>query len=165
MPDKIESSGKIKLTKQEILALFEKYIRKLRITPAWDVKLEFVEDPAWPKTGDFKIDCDDRKAILLINIASPKQENLEEVIVHELMHIKMYPLDQVTESLIVNCFEEDSAASRFACQQFFTALEQTVEELTKCFLLEYGDNKEFSYGRCRRTKSFNDLYDGLKSIQ
>ena len=165
MPDKIESSGKIKLTKQEILALFEKYIRKLRVTPAWDVKLEFVEDPAWPKTGDFKIDCDDRKAILLINIASPKQENLEEVIVHELMHIKMYPLDQVTESLIVNCFEEDSAASRFACQQFFTALEQTVEELTKCFLLEYGDNKEFSYGRCRRTKSFNDLYDGLKSIQ
>ena len=165
MPDKSDSSGKIKLTKQEILALFEKYIRKLRITPAWDVKLEFVEDPAWPKTGDFKIDCDDRKAILLINIASPKQENLEEVIVHELMHIKMYPLDQVTESLIVNCFEEDSAASRFACQQFFTALEQTVEELTKCFLLEYGDNKEFSYGRCRRTKSFNDLYDGLKSIQ
>ncbi len=165
MPDKSESSGKIKLTKREILALFEKYIQKLRITPAWDVKLEFVEDPAWSKTGDFKIDCDDRKAILLINIASPKQENLEEVIVHELMHIKMYPLDQVTESLIVNCFEEDSAASRFACQQFFTALEQTVEELTKCFLLEYGDNKEFSYGRCRRTKSFNDLYDGLKSIQ
>ena len=165
MPDKSDSSRKIKLTKQEILALFDKYIQKLRITPAWDVKLEFVEDPAWPKTGDFKIDCDDRKAILLINIASPKQENLEEVIVHELMHIKMYPLDQVTESLIVNCFEEDSAASRFACQQFFTALEQTVEELTKCFLLEYGDNKEFSYGRCRRTKSFNDLYDGLKSIQ
>ena len=147
-----------------IRTLFEKYIRKLRITPAWDVRLEFVEDPAWPKTGDFKIDCDDRKAILLLNVVNPKQENLEEVIVHELMHIKMYPLDQVTESLIANCFEEGSSASSFAYQQFFTALEQTVEELAKCFLLEFGENKYFSYGRCAKSKSFNDLYDGLKNL-
>lgn len=144
--------------------LFEKYIRKLRITPAWDVKLQFVEDPAWRKTGDFKIDCDDRKAILLLNANNPKQENVEEVIVHELMHIKMYPLDQVTESLIVNCFEADSPASNFAYQQFFTTLEQTVEELTKCFLLEFGENRELSYGRCERMQSFNELYEGLKSI-
>ena len=143
----------------------EKYIRKLRITPTWDIRLEFVEDPAWPKTGDIKIDCADRKAIILLNIANPKrEENFEEIIVHELMHIKMYPLDQVTESLIVNCFEEGSAASNFAYEQFFTTLEQTVEELAKCFLLEFGENKELSYGRCRQEKSFNDLYDGLKNI-
>jgi len=153
------------MDKCELTALFEKYIRKLRITPAWDIKLEFVEDPEWRKTGDFKIDCDDRKAILMLNIANPKQENLEEVIVHELMHIKMYPLDQVTESLIINCFEEGSPASNFAYQQFFTALEQTVEELTKCFLLEFGDNKELSYGRCRRGQSFNELYEGLRNIE
>ena len=152
------------MDKQELTALFDKYIKKLRITPAWDVKLEFVEDPAWPKTGDFKIDCDDRKAILLLNTVNPKQENMEEVIVHELMHIKMYPLDQVTESLIINCFEEGSPASNFAYQQFFTALEQTVEELAKCFLSEYGENRQFSYGRCSRTRSFNDLYEGLKNI-
>ena len=153
------------MKKEELTALFDKYIKKLRITPTWDVRLEFVEDPAWPKTGDFRIDCDDRKAILLLNTVNPKQENLEEVIVHELMHIKMYPLDQVTESLITNCFEEGSAAGRFAYQQFFTTLEQTVEELTKCFLLEFGENKEFSYGRCRRQKSFNDLYEGLNNIE
>ena len=153
------------MDKAEITRLFDKYIKKLRITPAWDVRLEFVEDPAWPKTGDFRIDCDDRKAILLLNTVNPKQENLAEVIVHELMHIKMYPLDQVTESLITNCFEEGSAAGRFAYQQFFTTLEQTVEELAKCFLLEFGENKEFSYGRCRRQKSFNDLYEGLNNIE
>ena len=111
------------MDKEKLTALFEKYIQKLRITPVWDIKLEFVEDPSWPKTGDFKIDCDDRKAILLLNTGNPTQENLEEVIIHELMHIKMYPLDQVTESLITNCFEEGSAASKFAYQQFFTALE------------------------------------------
>ena len=153
------------MDRESVTALFEKYIRKLRITPVWDVRLEFVEDPAWPKTGDFRIDCDDRKAILLLNAASPRQENIEEVIVHELMHIKMYPLDQVTESLIRNCFEAGSAASAFAYQQFFTALEQTVEEMTKCFLLEFGDNRELSYGRCRGQKSFNDLFDGLNNIE
>ena len=151
---------------REILsALFEKYIRKLRITPAWDVKLEFVEDLEWRKTGDFKIDCDDRKAILLLNIANPKQENPEEVILHELMHIKLYPLDQVTESLIASSFEEGSPASNFAYRQFFTALEQTVEELTKCFLLEFGENRELSYGRCKNGKSFNELFEGLKPIE
>ena len=62
------------MEKTEITALFEKYIRKLRLTPAWDIRLEYVEDPAWPKTGDFKIDCDDRKAILLLNTANPTQE-------------------------------------------------------------------------------------------
>ena len=153
------------MDREEALRLFEKYIRKLRITPAWDVRLEFVEDPSWKKTGDFKIDCDDRKAVLLLNAAAPTQENTEEVIVHELMHIKMYPLDQVTEGLIMNCFEEGSAASGFAYQQFFTALEQTVEELTKCFLLEFGENRELSFGRCRKGKSFNELYDGLRSIE
>lgn len=152
------------MDREKITALFETYIRKLRITPAWDVRLEFVEDPSWPKTGDFKIDCDDRKAILLLNTGNPTQENLEEIIIHELMHIKMYPLDQVTESLIANCFEEGSAASNFAYQQFFMTLEQTVEELAKCFLLEFGENKEFSYGRCSKRKSFNELYDDLKNI-
>ena len=153
------------MDREQLHHLFEKWIKKLRITPAWDVKLEFVEEPTWPKTGDFKLDCDDRKALLLLNIASPKQENLEEVIVHELLHIKMYPLDQVTESLITSTFEEGSAAQDFAYTQFFTALEQTVEELTKCFLLEYGENRELSFGRCRGQKSYNELFDGLKPIE
>jgi len=131
----------------------------------WDVKLELVEDISWSKTGDIKIDCDDRKAILMLNVNNPKHENLEEVIVHELIHLKMYPLDQVTESLIQNSFEEGSIASNFAYQQFFIALEQTVEEITKCFLLEFGDNRELSYGRCKSMKSFNELYDGLRSIK
>ncbi|WP_278315518.1 hypothetical protein [Fenollaria timonensis] len=41
----------------------------------------------------------------------------------------------------------------------------TVEELAKCFLYEFGENKELSYGRMKRIKSFNELYDGLNSIE
>ena len=153
------------MEREALYELFDRYVKKLRITPAWDVKLQLVEDREWPKTGDFKIDCDDRKAVVLLNIASPKQENPEEVIVHELMHIKLYPLDQVTESLIATGFAEGSRESGFAYRQFFTALEQTVEELTKCFLLEFGDNRELSFGRCLAGRSFNELYDGLKNIE
>ena len=149
---------------EQINTLFDKYCKKLRITPAWDVKLELVNDPAWPKTGDFKIDCDDRKAILMLNVINPRQENMEEVIVHELMHLKMYPLDQVTESLIESSFPEESPARDFAYRQFFITLEQTVEELAKCFLFEYGENRELSFGRCSGQKSFNELYEGLNNI-
>ena len=152
------------MDKQEIMQLFEKWCQKLRIVPSWDIKLEFVEDPHWRKTGDFKIDCDDRKAILLLNAASPKQENLEEVIVHELLHLKLYPLDQVTEGLIVSTFEEGTPQWNFAYRQFFTSLEQTVEELAKCFLLEFGENKDISFGRCRGMKSYDELFDGLKGL-
>ncbi len=153
------------MDREKCREIFEKWCKKLRLTPGWDVRLEFVEDPQWRKTGDFKVDCDDKKAVFYLNAINPKQENLEEVIVHELMHLKLYPLDQTTEGLILSQFQEGTAACDFAYRQFFTALEQTVEELTKCFLFEFGEDKELSFGRCREQKSFNELYDGLKNLE
>ena len=158
-------NGGVFMDKEALSILFEKWCKKLRITPNWDAKIEFIEDRSWRKTGDFKVDCDDKKVILMLNIVNPKQENLEEVIVHELLHLKMYPLDQITESLIKSNFKEGSTEYNFAYTQFFTALEQTVEELTKCYLLEFGDNKNLSYGRCKNQKSFDDIFNGLKSIE
>ena len=70
------------MEREKLVDLFDKYCKKLRITPGWDVKLELVDDPSWTKTGDFKIDCDDKKAVLLLNVNNPKQENFEEVIGH-----------------------------------------------------------------------------------
>jgi len=32
-------------------------------------------------------------------------------------------------------------------------------------LLEFGENKELSFGRCETMKSFNELYDGLNNIE
>lgn len=153
------------IDESKILQLFKFWCEKLRVSPYWDIRLEFVDDSNWKKTGDIKIDCDDRKAVLLLNRVNPKQENLEEVIVHELFHLKMYPLDQVTESLITANFKEGTTAYDFAYNQFFITLEQTVEELAKCYLLEFGDNKEFSYGRCKNQKSYNELFQGLKKLE
>ncbi len=153
------------MTKDELNALFEKWVRKLRIVPAWDVRMELMEDAGWRKTGDIKIDCDDRKAVVLLNVLNPRGANLEEVLVHELFHLKLYPLDQVTESLITENFEEGTPAYGFAMTQFMTSLEQTVEELAKCWLLEFGEDRELSFGRCRSMKSFDELYDGLKNLE
>lgn len=152
------------IDEEKLIELFDYWCKKLRVYSYWDAKLELVTNPNWRKTGDLKIDCDDRKAIVLLNIINPKQENLEEVIVHELFHLKMYPLDQVTESLITANFKEDTPEHEFAYTQFYMALEQTVEELTKCFLLESGENKTLSYGRCKNKKSYNELFDGLKNL-
>ena len=153
------------MDRDNICRLVEKWCNKLRITPEWSVQTEFVTDPEWRKTGDIKIDPDDRKAVLMLNAADPKQENTEEVIVHELLHLKMYPLDQVCESLTVSNFEDGTPESSFAYRQFFQNLEITVEELAKCFLSEYGENKELSFGRCKGLKSYSELFDGLNKLE
>ena len=152
------------MTNDELFSLFDKWTEILRLKNNWDVKLELVDDESFHKTGDFKLDCDDRKAILLLNVRNPKQENFEEVICHELLHLKLYPLDQLTEGLILGHYEEDSPAYNVVYRQFMTMLEQTVEELTKCYLGAFGENKELSYGRCAGMKSYNELYDGLRSL-
>ena len=142
--------------------IFEVWCKKLRLYPDWDIRLEWVEDSDWHKTGDFKVDCEDKKAILMLRACNAKQEeNMEEIIVHELMHLKLYPLDQMTESLILSGFEDGSREQDFAYRQFFVSLEQTVEELTKCFLLEF----ELSFGFWRQKQSFTRLYDGLKNLE
>jgi len=151
--------------KEKMEALLEKWTKKLRLIPDWDVALQWVEDPAWRKTGDIKIDCTDKKAIVLLNAISPRQENLEEVLVHELMHLKLYPMDQLTEALIQSNFKEGSNGYKLAYHGFFETLEQTVEELTKCFLLEFGQNKSLSFGRCGTQKSFTELYNDLNHLK
>ena len=102
----------------DVNVCFEKWLNILRIKNQWDVKLEMVSDPEFKKTGDFKIDCDDRKAILLLNERNPRQENFEEVIVHELLHLKLYPLDQITEGLIYSKYEEGSKALFCICSVY-----------------------------------------------
>lgn len=151
-------------TQETTQPIFEKWRSRLRLEEGWDVKLELVDDPGFAKTGDFKIDPTDRKAILLLNARNPRQENPEEVICHELMHLKLYPLDQLTETLIDSHYQAGTPAYRAMYTQFMVALETTVEEMAKCWLSAFGEDKGLSYGRCREMKSFNQLYDGLKSL-
>lgn len=152
------------MTNDQLSHLLDTWCQKLRITPFWNVRLQLMDDPDYRKTGDIKIDCDNHNAIVILNLSGANQSNLEEVIVHELFHLKMYPLDQITEGLLLASFPDESPAQRFAYSQFFGALEQTVEELAKCFLLDSGENRELTFGRCERKQSFDELYQGLQNL-
>lgn len=47
---------------------------------------------------------------------------------------------------------------------FSTALERTMEEVTKCFRAEFGEDRVLSFGRARKTRSFGELCDGPKQF-
>ncbi len=114
----------------------------------WDIRLKLVE-VEWRKTGDIKIDADDHKAVLMINAVNPKQENMEEVVIHELLHLKLWGMDQMLEQLLTGMFgpDENDLKRDFAETQFMTLLESTVEDLAKGFLSVGGGSKELSFGR------------------
>jgi len=118
----------------------------------WDIRLTTV-NTEWRKTGDIKIDADDKKAVLMINAANPKSENLEEVVIHELLHLKLWAMDQMLEQLLISVFGDDETDQKheFAHGQFMTLLESTVEDLTKAFLSTAGENKELSFGRIQQS--------------
>ncbi|CEP79327.1 hypothetical protein UT300013_34040 [Paraclostridium sordellii] len=125
----------------------EKWQEILRLRD-WDIKLEFV-NTKWRKTGDIKIDRDDKKAILMINVFNPKQTNIEGLIIHELLHLKLWGMDQMIESLIYSVFGEDEKDPRFefAYNQFMHELESTVEDLAKAYVTTGAEDKELSWGR------------------
>ena len=116
----------------------------------WDIKLEIV-DKEWRKSGDIKIDMDDKKAVVLIN-NNPKSTNLEELVVHELLHLKLWRMDQMLEGFINQVFgtNEDDIKREFAMTQFFITLESTVEDLIKGFLKANECEEELSFGRLQK---------------
>ena len=107
---------------EELETLLAKWQAALRLKD-WDVHIKVIHTP-WRKTGDVKIDAHDEKALLLVNGANPRGENLEEV-VHELLYLKLWGLDRILVNL----------------------LEPTVEDLTKAYLQLGGERKELSFGR------------------
>lgn len=92
---------------------------------------------------------DDKKAVLLINRNPKTCENIEELVVHELLHLKLYGMDQMIEELLQAVFgkNEDDPKREFAQTQFMMLLESTVEDLTKGYLMASGSQEALSFGR------------------
>lgn len=134
--------------------LIEKYLRKwqerLRLKD-WDIKLQLINQE-WNKTGDIKIDMTDKKAIVMINNYNPKENNLEPVIIHELLNLKLWGMDQMIEQLIYLVFGKDENDPKFdfAYTQFMNTLESTVEDLSKSFLTLDGEDKKISFERVQK---------------
>lgn len=137
------------INEEVIIEYLNKWKDILRLRD-WDIKLHIVEKP-WRKSGDIKIDEDDKKAIMLIN-SNPKSTNLEELVVHELLHLKLWGMDQMIEGFINMIFGEDEGdvKKEFAMNQFFKVLESTVEDLAKGYLTANGNKDALSFGRMKK---------------
>ena len=136
------------ITADETRAVLARWQPILRLAD-WDIDLRLVTG-AWRKSGDVKVDLDDRKAVLLLN-AEPRSENLEETIVHELVHARLYALDQMLVELLDAVFGADADEPRraFAETRFMTLLESTTEDLAKALLVASGSPAPLSFGRLR----------------
>ncbi len=136
------------------LDLAQKYLNKwqdiLRLRD-WDIKL-FEVKKSWRKTADVKIDEVDKRAILMLNNHNPHSYNLEALIIHELLHIKLWGMDQMIEDLIGKVFGQDQEDLKyqFAFDKFMEILETTTEDLAKSYLQLGGENKEISFGRVEK---------------
>ena len=130
---------------RDILARWQPILR----LADWDIDLRLVTTP-WRKSGDIKVDLDDRKAVLLLN-AEPRSENLEETIVHELVHLRLYAMDQMLANLLDAVFgaDADDPKREFAETQFMTLLESTTEDLAKALLAASASAAPLSFGRLR----------------
>lgn len=135
--------------REKLQAYLDKWQDILRLRD-WDIRLKIVEKE-WRKSGDIKMDMDDKKAVMLIN-DNPKSTNLEELVVHELLHLRLWGMDQMICGLIDQVFGTDDSDPKraFAMNQFFTLLESTVEDLAKGFLKANGCTEELSFGRLQR---------------
>jgi len=125
----------------------EKWQKVLRLND-WDIKLELVTKE-WRKTGDVKIDRANKAAILLVNNFNPKRANIEGLIIHELLHIKLYGMDQMIEELLHCVYGDDQNDPKFsfAYSQFMELLEVTTEDLTKGYVELGADDKSVFFGR------------------
>ncbi|MFO7810918.1 MAG: hypothetical protein R6V47_06065 [Candidatus Delongbacteria bacterium] len=141
----MNKAGKIDKIKAE--GTMRKWKKLLRLDH-YDIKLEFVQRE-WRKSGDIKIDDCNHQAVLMLNTFNPSVKNSEEVIIHELLHLRLWELDQLTESLINNLYGEDESDPRreVIYTEFMKKLESTTQEITKALVTLGAENKEtgFSY--------------------
>ena len=131
---------------EEARAVLARWQPILRLAD-WDIDLRLVDTP-WRKSGDVKVDLDDRKAVLLLR-AGQASEHLEEVVVHELVHLRLYAMDQMLVNLLDAVFgaDADDPKREFAETQFMTLLEATTEDLAKALLAASGSTAPLLFDR------------------
>lgn len=138
-----------KIDKEKVDKYLKKWQKNLRLKD-WDLKIHLVEQ-SWRKTGDIKIDTENKMAVVMLNNFNPYSDNWESIIVHELMHLKLWGLDQMIEKLIYNVFDsEEDPGFQIAYNDFMMELETTAEDFTKSFIALGGKNKKLNFGRVEK---------------
>ena len=125
-----------------ILQLIGKWKPVLSLSD-WDIRAVVVRNE-WRKSGDVKIDLSNSMAAVLVR-HDLNPGNLEEVVVHELLHLKLYALDQFIEESLNALYGTDlEEPGRNLAQGFFMhELETAVQDLTRALLSATGYSGEY----------------------
>lgn len=113
----------------------------------WDIKVHIV-NKEWRKSGDIKIDESNRQAILMLNNCNPKMTNVEDLVIHELLHLKLWKMDQMIERLLNGLYgtDEDDPKRGFVYEEFMLKLESTTQDLTKAYVELGAEDKKIPFG-------------------
>ncbi len=116
----------------------------------WDIR-PLVVQKDWRKSGDVKIDESNKMAAVMIR-SDLDPAYLEQIVVHELLHIKLWGLDMMIEESLNALFgEEDSEGKRYFAQgQFMRELEATTQDLTRALLEASGFKEQYLFNRVQK---------------
>jgi hypothetical protein len=128
----------------------------------WDIRPVVVEPP-WRKSGDVKIDESNRMAALMVR-SDLEPSFLEEVVVHELLHIKLWGLDQMLEGALNALFGEDLEEGKrtFAQDRFMDQLETVTQDITRAIMSASGHEGEYMFDRVQR--QVDEEVDGKRTV-
>ena len=126
----LESLGQI-----ELESLVQRWQALLGLSD-WVIRLELVKFKRPFQSGDIKVDPVHKTALLLLS--DTPFRNKEETIVHELVHVVLWPLDMAAMDLVEAVGPDGSPAREFARSAVFRALEPVAEQLAAALLRAQG---------------------------
>lgn len=95
-----------------------------------DAKIVVFHRPdGYPQQGDFRTNYPKKKAT--IRIGTILKSPVEEIIVHELIHLMLWPIDQKTMSIVRQL---PKTRQKRATSDFLGKLEKVVAQITKSLL-------------------------------
>lgn len=110
------------MTKTRIDKLIEKWQNILHLSD-WKIDYKFVDFKRadnYPQKGDIEVNTQTKIAIILLK---EDQQDIENTIVHELVHLMLWDLDHYAERQLLNNQKD----------KYLELLESTVTNLTKIF--------------------------------
>ncbi|NQU66666.1 MAG: hypothetical protein HQ510_01865 [Candidatus Marinimicrobia bacterium] len=132
-----------------IIIFLQKWQDILRLRD-WEISV-VLADKDWRKSGDIKIDQDNKLAALMIN-QNLNYSHLEAVVIHELVHLKLWGMDQMIEDLMSSVYGSDKEDPKhsFAYGEFMGILESTTQDLTKALISATGEERKMFSKRIER---------------
>ena len=132
-----------KAAEQQSTILLKKWQNTLRLRD-WDIKL-YVVNTNWNKTSGVKIDDSNKQAIIMANSTINKAK-LEEVVIHELLQVKLHGMTQLIESFIQGIYgKEKNIKKDIIYKGIISLLQSSIYDITKAFVELGAESKDINF--------------------